>query len=308
MNKVDVLALGTCYVDTNLSDYPFSENGIAANTELVGGAYKIEAGGSAVNFCKLLGSLGLRTAFVGIAGTDPNGDSLVTALEASGIDPFLVREEGLLTNISFNMTSPSGNHIMLVAGTANEALNPQTALPKLEEALAEARQLYLGGCFKLKKLAPAFGDIAAMAERHGVAIIVDHGRVPEAADEAMRDAVKGLVKKAAYYLPSRKEFCQLWGVTNIEEGLRLLATEAPQLRVVVKDGADGAHYWDGAAARRVPAPRIEKVAVATGAGDSFNAGLMHALAHDFPFEEAVAYGCVIAAAKIADKPLPESAV
>ena len=48
----DVVSLGTCYVDTNLEEYPFETSGIPSETELVGKNYETVAGGSAVNFCR----------------------------------------------------------------------------------------------------------------------------------------------------------------------------------------------------------------------------------------------------------------
>ena len=135
MKPVEVIAIGTCYVDTNLPDYPFARTGIPTEVELVGGRYETVAGGSAVNFCRFLGVFGIRTAFIGMAGMDTNGDSLETALQSDGITPLLVRNDSVLTNISFNMTNSEGEHIMLVAGTANAALNREMVLPKLRETL-----------------------------------------------------------------------------------------------------------------------------------------------------------------------------
>ncbi|MEK7152479.1 MAG: carbohydrate kinase family protein [Patescibacteria group bacterium] len=302
--SLEVVAFGSCYVDTNVENYPFGNDGIAPETELVGERYETVPGGSAVNFCRLLGEFGLRTAFIGMAGDDPNGDTLARLLEQHNVQAELVRLPDLLTNISFNVTNPDGEHIMLVAGTANASLSPDDVMPKLEQLLPLIKMLYLGGCFKLKAFEHAFAQIANLAKRNSVELAIDHGRVPEGTSEAMLGAIKALVLSAAYYLPSRDEFCKLWGVADIEEGLRRLKDEAPDLIVVVKDGANGAFYWSGDSTQQVKAERVEKVVNATGAGDSFNAGLIAALAKDQSLADAIAYGCRVAASKIRAEALP----
>jgi sugar/nucleoside kinase (ribokinase family) len=304
MRPVEVIAIGTCYVDTNLPNYPFASTGIPAEVELVGGHYETVAGGSAVNFCRFLGNFGLRTAFIGMAGKDTNGDSLERALELSGVTSSLVRNETVLTNISFNMTNTEGEHIMLVAGTANAALNGETVLPKLQETLDGTKMVYLGGCFKLKNLAPAFDEIATITQKHGKSLVVDHGRIPQDLSDDMNKAVKQLVRGSRYYLPSRDEFCSLWGVGSIEEGIQYLHSEAPSLTVIVKDGANGAWYYEDGRVHHAPARPVERVVDATGAGDSFNAGFMTAINEGISLSGAVVYACRVGAAKVSGQVMP----
>lgn len=304
MKQVEVIAIGTCYVDTNLPNYPFASTGIPAETELVGEHYETVAGGSAVNFCRFLGGFGLRTAFIGMAGKDTNGDSLETSLQSSGVIPSLVRNDSVLTNISFNMTNAEGKHIMLVAGTANAALNGETVLPKLREMLNVTKMVYLGGCFKLKNLAPVFDEIANVTREHGKSLVVDHGRIPPVLGDDVRDAVKQLVRGSRYYLPSRDEFCALWGVESIEVGIQRLQSEAPNLTVVVKDGANGAWYFEADQLQHIPAQPVEKIVDATGAGDSFNAGFMTAVSKDASLAEAIRYACSVGAAKVSGQTIP----
>lgn len=304
MKQVEVVAIGTCYVDTNVPDYPFASTGIPAETELVGGGYEIVAGGSAVNFCRLLGKFGLRTSFIGLAGEDMNGDNLEKALRLDGITPLVVRDNSVQTNVSFNITNPAGANIMLVAGTANAALNGEVVLPKLREALIDAKFVYMGGCFKLANLAPSFDEITTTAISLGKSLVVDHGRIPNGLGDDMRDRVKHLVRGSRYYLPSRDEFCSLWEVGTIEEGVQRLQAEAPDVTIVVKDGSNGAWYVDERQLQHVPAQHVEKVVDVTGAGDSFNAGFMTAINNGVALAEAVRYACSVGAAKVSGRAIP----
>lgn len=304
MKSFDVIAVGSCYVDMNAFDYPLGPTGIANETELVGGQYETVAGGSAVNFCRLLNTLGLRSAFIGVAGTDDMGDMLEGLLATDGVEPRLVRKSEVQTNISFNMTSPSGDHILCVAGTANASLSPGDVLPVLRNAASSAGAMYFGGSFKLTSFVSSFPAIVEVAQENGAALFVDHGRIPKDASPQMLKGVRELVLGADYYLASRGEFTRLWSAGDIEEGIRLLYGKAPKLTVVVKDGANGAYYSEQGETRHVAGSKVDAVSNLTGAGDSFNAGCMAALSAGRPLPDAVAYGCAVAAAKISGQAIP----
>ncbi len=304
MKQFDIAALGACYIDMNTSGFPFGQDGIPVNTELVGGTYEIVPGGSAVNFCRMIGTLGLTTSFIGMTGNDPLGSTLAKLLQQEGVEPYITRQQGLHTNIGFNMTNSDGDHIMCVAGTANAHLNMATIEPQLLEAVSTAKILYLGGCFKLKAFEKNFADLAAVAKEQGTALSVDHGRIPAGISESMLDSVRSLVLAADYYFPSRDEFCKLWGVDSIESGIQHLAEAASELTVVVKDGQHGAYYRHGKEARLIPAFIIEQPVDVTGAGDAFNAGVMRALLAQRPLQDAVTFGCKVAAAKISRAEVP----
>ncbi len=304
MKNLAIAAVGACYVDFNATKFPFSETGIAADSEVVGREYIPVAGGSAVNFCRLLGSVGLDTAFIGLAGRDTMGEMLVRLLEDSGVQPYISRQDDLQTNISFNMTNPEGSHIMCVAGTANAALALPEIREQIEQAAAKARILYLGGCFKLKGLQPDFEEVVAIARRSDAALAVDHGRIPENVSTEMLASVRQLVCTSDYYFPSRDEFCALWEVDSIDSGLILLAGRAPGVKVIVKDGANGAFYLEGGSVRHVPALQLKEVVDVTGAGDAFNAGCMRAILDGRQLDEAVTYGCRVAGARISRADIP----
>jgi ribokinase len=300
----DVIAVGTCYVDINASNFPFPGTGIPVETELIGGDYEKVPGGSAVNFCRLLGKLGLETAFIGMAGEDLDGNDLELLLEQFGIQAELIHRPELQTSLGFNLTNPQGEHIMQVVGTAHNALHPDFVIPKLEQTLAGAKLLYLGGCFKLKAFAGAFGEVVRLAQKHSAGLVVDHGRIPDDVSDEMLSAVSELAKGAAYYFPSRDEFCRLWNVASIEDGLRLLHEQSPKLTVVTKDGSNGAYYWANDAVQHTKAEKVDNVVDVTGAGDSFNAGVMAAILQELPLSDAVTYGCRVAGAKVAGRAIP----
>ncbi len=298
MKSFDAVALGSCYVDINPEDYPFGSEGVAIETELVGGAYQASAGGSAVNFCRSLSSMGLKTAFVGMAGQDEVGEILAAMLKKDGVEPNLAYRPGLQTNIGFNMTNPAGEQIMCIAGTANPALNPEDIMPILEKLVPNSKVLYVGGCLKLRSFIAGFPQLSRLARANSCDLVVDHGRYVAGVTQEIIKAVQDFALSADYYLPSRDEFCQLWSVASIEEGLRKLYGLAPHLSVVVKDGENGAYYCPDGVPTLVKTVKVRKVVSATGAGDSFNAGLVAALSQGRSLADSISHGCAVAAAKI----------
>lgn len=305
MKSYDVVAIGACYVDFNAERFPFGEDGIRVESEVVGSEYEAVAGGSAVNFCRTLGMLGMESAFVGVCGQDVMGDALVKLLSDKSVQPFITQKPELTTNIGFNMTNETGRHIMCVAGTANQSLRFETVGEQLRRALQAAKVLYLGGCFKLKGLMPDFETIVSIAKESGVLVAVDHGRVTNDTSPEMMESVRGLVRGADYYLPSRDEFCALWNVDTVMQGYDKLAAIAPRLTVVVKDGARGAFYGDGQADPvLVSAQKVDNVVDVTGAGDACNAGVIAAVVRSRELADAVRYGCDVAAAKISKRQIP----
>ena len=205
---------------------------------------------------------------------------------------------GKHTNVGIGAVGKDGSHVVFSLGDANQELTLKTLLPRLEKYLPTVRYLYMGTLYKLDRLAAHFCDIIALAHENGVQVVVDHGRITPSAPEERFVQVREAVLRADYYLPSRAEFLQTWGVSDAEEGLRKLAKEATTLCVILKDGAQGAHYVDKGKLITVPAQRVNSANNASGAGDSFNAGFLSGLLSGEDLRGAVEGGCKVAAEHI----------
>lgn len=293
-----IVAFGSCYLDINVPNYPFSDTGILSDTELIGGSYELAAGGSAVIFCRTVQGLGVQTMFVGLRGHDLFGQTVEDLITQSGVTAHFGLVSSASTNISYNMTNNTGKHIMLLAGTANQHLSAATLMPILKDELKDVQMLYVGGAYKHAGLQQSFDEIVEAAKNADTKIVVDHGRVPAAVSPSMIESVKKLVNAADYYFPSHDEFLKTWHVGDIAEGLQLLKHQAPQLTVVVKNGDDGAYFIEDGQVAHIDAVRVEAVADLTGAGDTFNAGVIAGVIKGDTLRQAVQSGCMLAAKKI----------
>jgi len=296
MDQPRILTLGSAYIDTHIPGFPFTERGLAPETETIGGDYAITPGGSAVNFARVCTKLGLRATFVGKVGDDLYGRLLAQKLEQEGVTPALIIDDTVSTNIGMNLINESGQTIMAVAGTANQAITADDIIQTVEPLLPEVDYLYLGGCFKVKRLLPALKLLAENARRNNAKVVVDHGRIPHAATAEDKATVRNLVALADYYFPSKDEFLELWHATSIETGLRAITLQAGAY-VAVKCAGEGAYSIADGAMVHAPAFPVSPHHTA-GAGDTFNAGFIMAEASGMSLRDSLTFGCAVAALKI----------
>jgi sugar/nucleoside kinase (ribokinase family) len=218
------------------------------------------------------------------------------------ITPSLATSPDVATNLSFNMINEQGKSIMTVVGTANQSLTAREVYSHASERLPKSSYLFLGGCFKLKKLMPAFVELAKEAKTAGVRVVLDHNRINSGVTAAEKELVRQLALHADFYLPSADEFMQLWGVSSIEEGLRLLADKS-EGTIIVKNSDQGVITIIDGKIVAVPAFKVTPIHT-VGAGDSFDAGVIAAQYHGKNLIESMQFGCATAALKISSESLP----
>lgn len=303
--SIELLAVGGAYVDINCTQFPFGEQGLLPETEVIGDVYEVVPGGSALNFARFCANLGLKTAFAGKVGQDKMGSVLDDLLKGSGVRPELVTDTEATTNISLNLVNPAGKSIMAVAGNAKHRLTSEEIETKITSLLPETEYLMLGSVFKLKMLLPVLERITTAAKQSDTKIIVDHGRLPGDVSREDTEFVKELVINADYYFPSRDEFMQLWSVSSVEEGLRRLAGDANAV-TVLKDSTNGALSIVDGGIIHVPAFQVEAINT-IGAGDSFNAGFIASRKEGMATEDSMRFACATAALKVSRTELPTRA-
>lgn len=297
----DVLSLGNMYLDIDLLNFPFID-ALAVHKETVGDHYQLEPGGSALNFARMCAAQGLQTVFVGKRGQDTLGELLTGLLHQTGVTPHLITDTAVQTNLAIHYLRDDGASIMTSAGTANQSLEGDEVLAMVRPIIPAVKYLYLGGCYKLKKLLPIYSQLIELAHAYQVQVIVDHGRPNNTVTAQDKAAVKNLVAQADLYLPSKDEFLDLWEADTIEAGLEIVRQATPAL-VVVKNSEAGAVTLVDHQVMRVPAFPVKAINT-VGAGDSFNAGFIASWEETRDIHEAMRYGCAMAALKISTEALP----
>ncbi len=297
-----LIAVGAVYVDINCPEFPLGTEGLRPETETVGGDYALAPGGSAVNFALLCSSLGLATELIGKVGADAMGELLLDLLRDSGVRPHLIVDKGVTTNVSMNLVDQAGRSVMAVVGDANRSLGPTEVVDTTTGRLPTSAFLYLGGCFKLSRLLPAFDELVGLAKASGTQVIMDHGRLNASVTEDERVMVRRLAQRVDYYLPSRLDLLHLWRADSIDRCMRALDADIAGT-LVVKDGERGAVTVIDDEVVRVPAYDVNPIHT-VGAGDTFNAGLIAAMSHGQVLLDAIRFACASAALSISRPELP----
>ncbi len=297
-----LISVGGIYADINVPNFPISKSGLQLETEIVGGDYILELGGSAVNFARLCSALEIPTAFIGKIGNDHLGEIVISLLVKAGIYPSLITSDSVSTNVSFNMVNATGESVMAVAGTANQALTADEVYKQITEFLDDSSYFYIGGCFKLKTLVPAFVKLAQDAKARGTKVVLDHGRLNDTLTEEDKETVRQLALLADIYLPSEDEFRQLWNVDSIEAGLLNLRQQGAGT-VIVKAGKQGAKTLTNGQIVTVESFAVTPIHT-IGAGDSFNAGFIAAQSKGMDIIGSMRFACATGALKISQTALP----
>ncbi|MEP5151737.1 adenosine kinase [Planktotalea sp.] len=248
------------------------------------------AGGSVANSIAGLGSLGLRTAFVGRVTDDALGKFYAKAMTDEGTD-FVndpVENGELPTSRSMIFVSPDGERSMNTYLGISAELGPED-VPV--EVGADAEIVFLEGyLFDKDKGKEAFVKLArscrAAGGKAGIAI-----SDPFCVERHRADFLSLIENELDYVIGNEEEVKSLFETDDLNEGLSKLAAICP-LAVCTRSG-DGVSIMSGD--QRIDVPVQEVVPVdATGAGDQFAAGFLYGLATGRDLETCGKMGCICA--------------
>lgn len=251
----------------------------AADSELVlGSASAICASG--------LARLGNRVTFLGKAGDDFLGRFCLEEMSKAGIDVSRVRiEKSARTGVTVALASSRDRALVTFAGAATSFSASDVA----NEVFDGADHLHVASFYLQTALRPGLAGVFQRAHRSGLTTSLDPGHDPR--EEWTRELGKTLTETDLFF-PNEEE---LRGASGRDEIERALVSFGP-VRVVAKLGARGAVSLDleHRSLLAVPAPPVEVVDT-TGAGDSFDAGFLHAWLRRESLETCLRYGAAAGA-------------
>ena len=243
--------------------------------EIDGGpAYAPHAGGALFNTAIALGRLGAEVGFLSQLSSDMFGDQLRETLVASNVDTSLCPTSPQPTTLAFvNLTDGHAEYLFYDENSAGRTL-AEADLPTLP---ASAIALHMGAISLIPE--PAGGAYEALALREADRRVISldpNVRANFIADADAHRARLGRMMAAAHIIKVSDDDRE-WlapGVGADDFAAERLAEGAAI--VIETRGGDGAVGYTKAGAVEVGVPRVEVVDT-VGAGDTFNAGLLHAL-------------------------------
>lgn len=179
------------------------------------------------------------------------------------------------------LVDPEGERMLAVfpgAGLPADASIPPALVSAAGGALADPR--WIEGAERLFALAAATGCPR----------ILD-------ADIAAPKTLRRLARQADHLIFSQRGLEAFSGCAGPAEGLAIAAATGAEV-VAVTLGAAGSLWWEGGAARHLPAPRVQ-ARDTTGCGDVFHGACALAVAEGMPTAPAARFATVAAALKAA---------
>jgi len=236
----------------------------------------VPGGGGFITAAHLVG-LGRPAALLARLGEDPLAQSLLPALDRSGVElAFLERAADAGPQLTVAMVQ-DGERAFLSrrAGTARPATLPA--------ALGDVRAAHLH-----------IAEFATLAEIPHLVTDAKHHDLTVSLDPSWDDALIrspdliALCNGVDIFLPNAAEARAIAASDDLDAAGRRLAQYFAL--VVIKDGGDGARLYQGQESLILPAAPCQGVLDTTGAGDAFNAGFLAARLRGTSPERALAEG------------------
>ena len=262
----DIIVIGDINIDVifSISGYPIP------GTEAVASAVQMHTGGSAVNTAIALANMGMDVGFVGRVGEDSLAEQILDDLKKSGVDCSQVQVDSKVsTGLIFIAVSEDSERTMFSARGANAF----TEAKELDQGyFTDCRWIHLSGYsflsyhqYQTLKLAL---DLAENSRYTRVSL--DIGTEP--ATQA-KPQILELLPRIDIIFPNEVELALLADGRVANEALSYLLNERKANAVVAKYGSKGSMLAVGNQRMHLPSFNM-KAKDTTGAGDSFNAGVV----------------------------------
>ena len=224
--------------------------------------------GSSSMICAMgLARLGNPVAFRGKLGADSWGAYCLDALRAAGIDIAADQPDATLrTGVTVSLSTPQDRALVTFPG----ALAPLRAAAVDDALLAGADHLHVSKYYLQRALRPDCRALFARAHAFGLSTSLDPGFDPQ---QTWASDLLDTLTEVDLFLPNELELAAITGRDGVLAGLRALDNGRTQ--TVVKRGQLGCASLDRGQLLEVPAYAVDPVD-STGAGDSFDAGFLHA--------------------------------
>ncbi|SFI79947.1 Sugar or nucleoside kinase, ribokinase family [Paenibacillus sp. UNC496MF] len=237
---------------------------------------------SAITACRL-SQLGLNVCFVSVVGDDDFGKYCIERLKRFGVNVEHVRTDPReKTGVTVSLSTPSDRALLTFMGAI-----PKLAVPIMPDSMMErADHLHFGSFYLQLGMQREWAALFAQAKACGITTSFDAGWDPE--ENWRRPLIDGLLPVTDLFVPSEEEALRIYGCSDLDE----LAEALPKRRgsVAVKCGKRGARMLTPEGEWLHEPGFAVKAVDTTGAGDSFNAGLIYSFLEGEPRREQLIFG------------------
>lgn len=260
----DVILLGDINIDVSaaIPAYPTrGGEGVATSVEY-------HTGGSVVTTSLALANIGGDVGVIGRIGTDALAAQVMADLEKIGVDRSQIQIDDVVsTGLIYIVVNSDGERTMFASRGANVFTTPHH---EWETYFSNARWYHFSGYALLAQpQQDAAVQALELARQNHCRVSLDPNPEP-----AMRYArrIKALLPRIDVFFPNEQELMLLSGQTNLDDALKAVMDTGLKA-VAVKRGGKGCLISYEKGTFSLPAFPIQ-VKDTTGAGDSFNAGVL----------------------------------
>jgi ketohexokinase len=275
MANILVTGIATLDIINRVAHYPREDEELRAEQQY------LRRGGNASNTCSVLRQLGDACQFAGTLADDMAGRFLRADIEQTGIQ---FSADMMIANGS----TPT-SYITLNATNGSRTIVHYRDLPELSSRQFEQLDLSSFDWFH-------FEGRNTEHSRYMMRRAAASGKPLSLEVEKPRDELDSLMEQAGVIMFSRA-FAQNQGFIDASTCLRHYAERYPRALLTCSWGEQGAWGWHAGQLLHSPAFPPAQIIDTIGAGDTFNAGLIHSLNRHGDLSEALAFACRLAGKK-----------
>lgn len=281
MKQYDVVAVGDANIDLMFSVPALPKY----DGKVVGKKIRECVGGTVANSACVLGQLGSKTLTLSAVGHDHYAKMIVDDFARYKVNTqFVTVIPDLDANLAIIFLDHSGEKALVFAPGEESAINHAHYL----QAIQGSKVLYTmpGNLDK-------FDYMATIAKTYQTKIVVDIE--PHIADT--KEKLNKILIASDIVIFNLEGFLSCTGLELKVFEIRALVQQYQLEMIVITCGAEGAIMVTATSEYQHPGFQVNVVDT-TGAGDTFNASLIHALLQNKPLDQALTFACASAAISI----------
>jgi sugar/nucleoside kinase (ribokinase family) len=268
--------------DTNLDVlmYGLPEQ-LPCERELLARDMAIRVGGSGAITAHNLAALGNSVGFITTVPGDEFGRLCHVELQSAGVDlSCSANLPDSRTGVTVHLQHSQQRHMFTYAGATFQLNFEHLNIGYL----SDSRHFHMSSYYLQRALTPRIPELFDQLKAAGLTISLDPNDDPgQKWDRSILDSIQFV----DVLMPNEREACLMAGKHNLDHAIEALRKLVPLL--VIKRGASGASAYAASGETHAPADAL-KIVDAVGAGDSFNAGFLHAWTRGCDIPEALAMG------------------
>ncbi|MBB5345466.1 carbohydrate kinase family protein [Tunturibacter empetritectus] len=279
MAQFDITLAGEITMDLLMYGLPEE---LSVEREFLATSMALTLGGSSAITAHNLAILGSRIGFIPQLGADPFTDLCLQPLLRAGVDlsRAVAPKAEIGTGLTVLLQHEHSRRALTYSGTISGLRYEDLDLAYL----ASGRHFHLSSFFLQRGLRDDVPKLLATMRQAGLTTSLDTNDDPE---NSWEGPIAETLAHLDILMPNEREACRLANESNLEDAIDKLSEMIPML--VIKRGAAGALVSHRGLRYEAPG-HITGVVDVIGAGDSFNAGFLHAFVHGAGVRDCLALG------------------